>query len=272
MGKKRVIDSDIRLSETIAKMTYRQRDLWHGLIACADDQGRLPGNPAAIRALIWPYDDVSINDTENDIKFLATDEIGCILLYSVGNRNYIQIINWWEYQKGQWMGQSNYPAPDGWVDRIRVTGKGRKVITENWDTPGGFCLTFNDNDNDNDKDNVNDNPLSKGADKGAHKGADKGLSEDGIYKQLLTAFINKSKLPLLGNIRPRDNEALLKMVDANCQPEDIESAIEYSTRNNLQITGPASILNGTMIAMSNRKRNAEAQPSSSKEVWSEEHY
>ncbi len=67
MGKKRIIDSKIRSSQTFASFNMRQRDLWHGLIACADDQGRMPGVPAYVRSVVWPYDDISLKDVEADL-------------------------------------------------------------------------------------------------------------------------------------------------------------------------------------------------------------
>lgn len=74
------------------------------------------------------------------------------------------------------------------------------------------------------------------------------------YQKLLVEFINASKLPLLGNLRPRDNEALVHMVKNGCTVEDIRSAVEYCTKNGYQIVGPASILNGTMTAKAKRER------------------
>lgn len=156
MSKSRSIETKIRMSQSFSALSYRQRDLWHGLIVAADDQGRLPGHPAAVRSLVWPYDDVSLADLTNDLD--ALQATGKILLYEIDGSKYIQIVNWWKYQKMQWAGESNYPPPDGWIDRKRYHGKGRKIVTENWDTPGGFALLINKSLlNDNDKDNDNDN-------------------------------------------------------------------------------------------------------------------
>lgn len=56
------------------------------------------------------------------------------------------------------------------------------------------------------------------------------LEADNLYGGLLTAFINSSKLPILGNLKPRDNEALLRMVAAGCTPADVEAAVIYNGR------------------------------------------
>lgn len=154
MSKLRSISKEIRLSQSFARLTLRQRDLWHGLIATADDQGRLPGHPAAIRSIVWPYDDILLSKVQKDLDVLMSSEN--ILIYQYGDQSYIQIINWWKYQKMQWAGSSKYPAPEGWLDRERFHGKGRKIFTKNWNTPGGFFIQTND-----DNVNVNDNARRK---------------------------------------------------------------------------------------------------------------
>ena len=73
------------------------------------------------------------------------------------------------------------------------------------------------------------------------------------YSQLLKAFVNSSKQPVL-NVGKRDNQALLDMVEAECLPEDVEAAVAYSTDNGLPMSGPSSVLKGTIIAMGQRKR------------------
>lgn len=136
MSKSRAIANTIRKSETFANFTYRQRDLWHGLISIADDQGRMPANPRFIRSQVWPYDDISEGEILTDLETIA--KAGNIICYEADNRKYIQIINWWKYQKGEWFSKSDYPAPEGWVDRWRFHVKGNVIETHNWTSPGGF--------------------------------------------------------------------------------------------------------------------------------------
>lgn len=137
MSKRRALDVNIRKSETFAEFTFRQRDLWHGLITIADDQGRMPANPIFIKSQVWPYDDISVADVKSDLDTLET--AGNIIRYKVDGRVYLQIINWWKYQTGEWFGISDYPAPPNWVDRARYHTKGNRIITLNWDTVGGYC-------------------------------------------------------------------------------------------------------------------------------------
>ncbi len=131
MAKGRMIDRKIRSSESFAKLTYRQRDLWQGLIEVADDQGRLPGHPAKVRSLVWGYDDIATSEVNADLSVL--EKAGNIMRYSKNGSDYIQLVNWHTYQEGAaWLGPSDYPAPDGWQDRCRYHGKNNEIITLNW--------------------------------------------------------------------------------------------------------------------------------------------
>ena len=136
---KRTLDSKIRKSQSFAKLNYRQRDLWQGIIAVVDDQGRMPGDARFIRSMVWPYDDISIAEVESDLQQLS--EQGMVYRYSNSGDLYIQIINWWKYQSMNWAGPSGFPAPDGWTDRLRYHGKENKIISSNWETQGGFIST-----------------------------------------------------------------------------------------------------------------------------------
>lgn len=133
MAKSRMVDGKIRSSQTFAKLNWRQKDLWHGLIEVVDDQGRLPGQPSYVRSQVWPYEDVALADVESDLKRL--EELGFIFRYEVAGAVYLQLINWHYYQRyAEWLGVSDYPAAPGWVDHARYHAKGGKPYTLNWDT------------------------------------------------------------------------------------------------------------------------------------------
>jgi len=134
----RTITSGIRRSQSFAALDFRQRDFWHGLIAMADDQGRLQGHAQYLKSAIWPYDDIQSNVVEEYLQVLAGGEDPFIHIYDVKGKTYIQIVNWWKYQKMTWAGPSTIPAPAGWIDRLHYHGKGNVVITHNWHLPGGF--------------------------------------------------------------------------------------------------------------------------------------
>ena len=142
MGKKRLIDSQIRRSRSFGGLSFRQRDLWQGMIeVAADDQGRMQDDPNFIRSEVWRYDDIPAADVEADITILADMEF--IYRYQVRGEGFIQIINWWKYQPLEWAAKSEYPAPPNWIDRVRYHGKNNAdnkpvIITVNWDKAGGF--------------------------------------------------------------------------------------------------------------------------------------
>ena len=131
MTKRRMIHDCLFASEDIAALTYRQRHLWTGLIATADDQGRGRAHPGLVRAAIFPFDVISQDEINDDLRAIAGN---MLILYEVDGKAYYQIVNWWKYQNMQWASPSEYPPPDGWVDRFRYHGKGREIIkSDTWD-------------------------------------------------------------------------------------------------------------------------------------------
>lgn len=130
MVKRRMIHDCLWQSEGVANLTYRQRCLWIGLITTADDQGRAKAHPGIIRGAVFPFDDISQDEIADDLQ--AIESAGMVLVYQVEGKAYYQVVKWWDYQKPQWVGPSDHPAPDGWKDRLRYHGKGHKVITDNW--------------------------------------------------------------------------------------------------------------------------------------------
>ena len=137
MTKRRMIHDCIWQSESFSALTYRQRVLWIGLITTADDQGRGRAHPGLVRAAVFPFDVVSQEDIQDDLD--AISAAGMVLIYQVDDKDFYQVIHWWDYQTPQWVGPSDFPAPEGWEDRLRYHGKGHKIITQNWagatDTP-----------------------------------------------------------------------------------------------------------------------------------------
>lgn len=129
----------IRSSETFGSLTYRQRDLFHGLVEVADDQGRLVGNPASVRAEVWRYDEeITVKEVQEELDVLAGGTDPFIKIYQVNGKTYIQIINWWKYQRMDWAAKSAFPAPDGWTDRVKINEKGGKTLMQHWYETGGF--------------------------------------------------------------------------------------------------------------------------------------
>ena len=129
MTKRRMIHDCLWKSEGLAELTIRQRLLWVGLITTSDDQGRGKAHPHLIRSMIFPFDTISPTEIQDDLQAIADEEM--IIVYTAKKKAYYQIVNWWEYQQPQWAYPSEYPAPDGWTDRLRYRKDGH-VLTENW--------------------------------------------------------------------------------------------------------------------------------------------
>ena len=137
----RSISPEIRRSENFARLEYRERDLYQGLIErLVDDQGRAKADAAIVRSEVWPYDDITLKEIEESLQVLAGGEEPFILLYTVNRKRYLQIINWWKWQRKNlaYAHRSLYPAPENWMDRVRINTKGNRMDVENWDLPGGF--------------------------------------------------------------------------------------------------------------------------------------
>lgn len=128
----RMIDPKIRSSEWFGSLSFRQKDLWQGLIEVADDQGRLSGHPARVRGLIWSYEE-ELRTSEVEAELKVIEDSGNIIRYEANGSKYIQITNWHKYQDGAtWLGPSEIPAPEGWHDRYRYHGKDNIIYMLNW--------------------------------------------------------------------------------------------------------------------------------------------
>jgi hypothetical protein len=135
MAQKRLVDCAIWENDDFGGLTYFQQLLWIGLFtACADDQGRYLDNPHLIRAKLWPFTDVPIEDIQDG---MATFEaLGWTKAYTADGKALGQILGWWEHQPMQWAGYSKWQPPEGWQDRVR-TRQGDRYICINWKGEGG---------------------------------------------------------------------------------------------------------------------------------------
>lgn len=275
MGSKRIIDGRIRKSQTFTKLTYRQRDLWQGLIAVADDQGRMPGSAMAVRSAVWPEDDLLTSDVEKELKVL--EDAGNILRYTVNGSLYLQIVNWWKYQGGsQWMSASDYPPPPGWTDRARYHGKGNVLITQNWDGEGGFTGatppaspkldSWLDSNQDSRLDSGGATPLScrevKDEDEvkddddkcAAAPASPSSPQPDTKFSALSALLATKLRLNEYTGGAQRWLEAVKEILQVDPTEADIDAALAYMTQNRRKIAGPWSLINPIAIAKGERER------------------
>lgn len=137
MANRRMINSDLFSDDVFMELNDITRLTWIGLIVMsADDQGRLQDNELLIKSQIFPMDNKTPVKIKNALDILEQNEM--IHRYQKDGKKLIQIVNWWKHQSPSWASGSNYPPPDGWVDREKYHATGNKVVTTNWDTQGGF--------------------------------------------------------------------------------------------------------------------------------------
>jgi len=121
------LSTDPRMGRVGLKANLLYDRMW---VNC-DDQGRISGDPDEIKYAVCP----NINEiTQADIPQLL-DELekqGFIKLYAASKTKAVQMLDWWDVQRLQWAYPSQYPAPEGWPDRLRYHASPTQIVTENW--------------------------------------------------------------------------------------------------------------------------------------------
>lgn len=96
MARIRSIKPDFFTSEDVSALPLRARLTWIGLWTHCDDHGRTKDNVKLIKAAVWPLDDVSLKDIEEDLGTLA--DRTRIVRYTVDDRAYLAVVNWHDHQ------------------------------------------------------------------------------------------------------------------------------------------------------------------------------
>ena len=138
MARGRLIDTRIWSNENFAALPPMAQLLQIGIFTSADDQGRIKANPAYLRSVIFPYGEMSLKDIAEWLDLIEAN--GTIKRYEADGKDYLQLLNWWEYQSLSFAMPSDCPAPDGWKDRIRYNRKKSAILTYNWITSTGAIM------------------------------------------------------------------------------------------------------------------------------------
>src|SRR5213079_413204 len=109
MARIRNIKPEFFTSEAVSELPIRARLTWIGLWTHCDNHGRARDNVKLIKAAVWPLDEVTLKDIEDDLATLA--QHGRIVRYSVRGKRYLVITNWGEHQYGAFKGDPKHPAP-----------------------------------------------------------------------------------------------------------------------------------------------------------------
>jgi hypothetical protein len=118
MARIRNIKPEFFTSEAVSELPLRARLTWIGLWTHCDNHGRARDNVKLIKAAVWPLDDVSLKDIEDDLTTLAEHQR--IVRYEVDGKRYLVITNWSEHQYGAFKGDPKHPGPDGSLDEYRT--------------------------------------------------------------------------------------------------------------------------------------------------------
>lgn len=110
MARIRTIKPDFFTSLTIADLTPEQRLTFIGLWTHVDDAGRAVDDSRLIKAAVWPLDERTAADVEQDLAALT--ESSLITRYVVEGRPYMAVRGWREHQKINRPTPSRYPAPE----------------------------------------------------------------------------------------------------------------------------------------------------------------
>ncbi|WP_406412124.1 hypothetical protein OG923_24535 [Streptomyces halstedii] len=110
MARIRTIKPTFFTSLTIADLSYEQRLTFIGLWTHVDDEGRCIDDARLIKAAVWPLDDRTAADVEDDLRALT--EYSLITRYTLTHRSYIAVTGWAEHQRINRATPSKYPAPD----------------------------------------------------------------------------------------------------------------------------------------------------------------
>ncbi|MBO4273113.1 hypothetical protein [Microbispora triticiradicis] len=110
MARIRSIKPEFFTSLTIANLDLPSRLTFIGLWTHCDDEGRCIDDARLIKAAIWPLDDRTAADVEEDLGALS--ESSLITRYEVAGRRYLAVCGWAEHQRINRATKSKYPSPD----------------------------------------------------------------------------------------------------------------------------------------------------------------
>lgn len=108
MARIRSIKPEFWTSEQVMECSSSARLLFIGLWNFCDDSGRHPLTPRQIKALIFPADDLTVENVRGMIDELSTN--GLLDIYTVENKEYLQVTGW-QHQKIDRPQKPKYPGP-----------------------------------------------------------------------------------------------------------------------------------------------------------------
>lgn len=120
--QRRAVYPSAATSLSLARCSVEAQLLFTRLIAAADDQGRLQGDPLLVKAQCVPLIDKATAKAVD--RWLGElEKHGMVVRYEASDQPLVQIVKWWEHQG--WLRHlfpSRWPAPNGYEDRTKGHG------------------------------------------------------------------------------------------------------------------------------------------------------
>lgn len=123
MARIRTIKPSFFASEDVSALPLRARLTWIGIWTHCDDQGRCKDNVRLIKAAVWPLDEVSLRDIEEDLDTLAG--AGRIVRYESDGQRCLAVVNWDAHQVINRPTPSKLPAPPNQLHSSSLNGHTR---------------------------------------------------------------------------------------------------------------------------------------------------
>jgi hypothetical protein len=108
--RQRFIHPEIWTDPDVGRLHPTARLFFIGCFSNADDEGRLPGSPAYLRNVIFPYDDISLDKVQT-IRDEAVAACKNLVLYTVDGAEYMAFTKWARWQNPRYAKPSKLPPP-----------------------------------------------------------------------------------------------------------------------------------------------------------------
>jgi hypothetical protein len=113
MARIRSLKPDIWEDEKFGLLPAEARLLFIGLISQSDDEGYQRGNPAVIKARVFPYDPYTTQQVQAWLDDLQAAHLITQYGSKDGSQKYLRIDNWLKHQRVDSPRASKFPTPNG---------------------------------------------------------------------------------------------------------------------------------------------------------------
>jgi hypothetical protein len=129
LARQRFIHPSLWDDKKIARLRPIERLFFIGCFSNADDEGRMLGDPAYLRSIIFKYDDLTVEQVKA-IRDRVLEVNKNLVLYQVDNEEYLAFLKWKDYQKPK------YPTPS------KIPPVPETFLQSSGNLPGTFTESF----------------------------------------------------------------------------------------------------------------------------------